>query len=200
MAQGDTLIDTSNRRKCKACGLYLNQLPIVDEQKKSNVFWVGLSSVLITDEDEKQPLSPFTKSGALINTIEEPFRDEISFYKTNVVKCLPLTNNKIRYPQKHEMEKCYPNLIDEIEALKPSIIFLLGKQVATFVLGQHSQKILTLNESFEYESYLINNVIYVPVHHPSFILIYKRKYIDNYINGITSFFEDILVTSYAMQI
>ena len=97
-------IDTG-RRRCKACGLYLNQLPVLDKGKKSNVFWVGLSSVLITDEDEKIPLSPFTKTGALISQIEDPFRNDISFYKTNVVKCLPLMNNKIRYPLKHEMEK-----------------------------------------------------------------------------------------------
>ena len=72
------------------------------------------------------PLSPFTKTGTLISQIEEPFRNDIPFYKTNVVKCLPLMNDKIRYPLKHEMEKCYPNLVDEIAILNPSVIFLLG--------------------------------------------------------------------------
>ena len=114
---GNKIHINTNRRRCKACGLYLNQPPVLDKSKRSNVFWVGLSSVLITDEDEKMPLSPFTKTGALISQIEEPFRNDISFYKTNVVKCLPLINDKIRYPLKHEMEKCYPNLVDEIEFL-----------------------------------------------------------------------------------
>lgn len=144
-------------------------------------------------EEEKQPLSPYTRSGALINEIEKPYIEDISFYKTNVVKCLPLANNKIRYPLKHEMEKCYPNLVDEIEALKPSMIFLLGKQVATFVLGKQSLGSFSLNDNFEYDSYTINNILYVPVHHPSFILVYRRKYIENYIKGIYSFFEEILV-------
>ena len=77
-----SLIDTSRRKKCKACGLYLNQLPVLDKQKKSNIFWVGLSSVLITEEEKIQPLSPYTRSGALINEIERSFTDDISFYKT----------------------------------------------------------------------------------------------------------------------
>jgi len=187
-------IDTS-RRKCKACGLYLNQLPVLDESKKSNIFWVGLSSVLITDEDEKIPLSPHTKSGALISKIEEPFLNDIIFYKTNVVKCLPLINDKIRYPLKHEMEKCYPNLIYEIETLKPTIIFLLGKQVSQFILAKHSLNEFALKDDFNYDSYLINDIIYVPVHHPSFILVYKRKFIENYIQGISSFFEEITVVN-----
>lgn len=191
-SDGNITIDT-NRRKCKTCGLYLNQLPILDKYKKASVFWVGLSSVLITDEEEKIPLSPHTKSGALIRQIENPYRDEISFYKTNVVKCLPLNNNKIRYPLKHEMEKCYPNLVDEIEILKPSIIFLLGKQVAQFVLGKHSHNSFSLDENFNYQSFIIDDIIYVPVHHPSFILVYRRKFIENYISGISSFFQELMV-------
>jgi uracil-DNA glycosylase len=185
-------IDTSTRKRCKACGLYLNQYPIIDKQKKSSVFWVGLSSVLISEDDEKIPLSPYTKSGSLISKIEEPFLNDISFYKTNVVKCLPLLNNKIRYPLKHEMEKCYPNLLDEIETLKPKTIFLLGKQVAQFVLEKHSITSFLFNEQFNYEPFIINDISYVPVHHPSFILVYRRKYIDNYILGITSLFQEAL--------
>ena len=184
------LHDSTKRRKCEACGLFLNQLPVYDKSKKAHVFWVGLSSVLIT-EDVKVPLSPNTRTGALIEQIETPFREDISFYKTNVVKCLPLSNNKIRYPLKHEMEKCYPNLQDEIEALKPSVIFLLGKQVANFVLGKHSAKILKLDENFDYEAIEIDGVHYVPVHHPSFIQVYRRKKVDFYIEGISKIFDMI---------
>ncbi len=91
------------------------------------------------------------------------------------------------------MEKCYPNLADEIEILKPSIIFLLGKQVAQFVLGKHSHNSFSLDENFNYQSFIIDEIIYVPVHHPSFILIYRRKFIENYINGISSFFQELMV-------
>ena len=52
-AGGNKIYIDTDRRRCNACGLYLNQLPVLDKSKRSNVFWVGLSSVLITDEDEK---------------------------------------------------------------------------------------------------------------------------------------------------
>jgi DNA polymerase len=195
MASDCSIIDTKNRRKCKACGLYLNQLPVLDKRKSSSVFWVGLSSVLITEENYRIPLSPITKSGALIQRIEDPYRKDISFYKTNVVKCLPLSNDKIRYPLKHEMEKCYPNLVDEIDTLKPKTIFLLGKQVAQFVLYKHSITSFYLNAHFHYESFIIEGINYVPIHHPSFILVYRRSYIDHYVNGISTFFNKIPVNN-----
>jgi DNA polymerase len=188
MPTDNSIVATKNKRKCKACGLYLNQLPISDNRKASSIFWVGLSSVLITGTDEQIPLSPHTKSGALISSIEEPYLNDISFYKTNIVKCLPLINDKIRYPLKHEMEKCFPNLTDEIEELKPKTIFLLGKQVAKFVLMKNSIHSFSLDEGYNYKSYNVNGINYVPVHHPSYILVYRRKYMNNYIDGITSLF------------
>jgi len=114
---------------CKSCGLYLNQLPVLDNKKTANIFWVGLSAVQFNEEEEKRPLSSNTRSGALIEEIERPFTNEISFYKTNIVKCLPLKENKIRYPLEHEMEKCFPNFEIELAEQNPSIVFLLGKQV-----------------------------------------------------------------------
>jgi uracil-DNA glycosylase len=187
--------DISNlneRRKCTACGLHLNQLPAFDEQKLSSVFWVGLSAVQFSNDEEKIPLSPYTRSGALIRSIEHPYSDLISFYKTNVVKCLPLTNDKIRYPVINEMEKCYPNLQYEITVLKPSLIFLLGRQVGAFVLGKLSKSLSSLNNEFIYNSYSIDGITYVPIHHPSYVLVYKRKDIQTYISSIQSLFESQL--------
>lgn len=159
------------------------------------MFWVGLSSVLITESDKRSPLSPYTKSGALLNKIEAAFINDISFYKTNLVKCLPLSHDKIRYPSKMEMEKCYPNLADELDTLKPKIIFLLGKQVAKFVLDKNAIKTFTFDDSFNYESFIINDICYVPVHHPSYILVYRSKLVESYITGITSFFHEMLIPS-----
>lgn len=185
--KAEYFIDTSRRIKCKACGLHLNQLPVVDKKKIASVFWVGLSSVLIPDNEERIPLSPHTRSGALIKEIEKPFEKNVSFYRTNVVKCLPLdTEDKIRYPFKHEMEKCYPNLEAEIEALNPNLIFLLGKQVGTFVFRKLNINEIQLREDFIYDSVEVNNIRYVVVHHPSYILVYKRKFINDYMNGIGS--------------
>jgi DNA polymerase len=183
--------DSTKSRVCKACGLYLNQLPVFDEQKTSSVFWVGLSSVLMGINDVRLPLAPSTRTGSLIERIENDYKQELSFYKTNIVKCLPLENEKIRYPKKHEMQKCYPNLVEEIEHLRPTLVFLLGKQVATFILEQHSTKIVSLSNSFDYTSFQIGKVTYIPIHHPSFILVYKRKNIEDYIRGVDAFLQQI---------
>ncbi len=92
------------------------------------------------------------------------------------------------------MEKCYPNLEDEIENLNPSIIFLLGKQVANFVLKKHSIRSFAFEEDFTYNSYDIDGIEFVPVHHPSYVLVYRRRNIESYVKSISSFLIDILAT------
>jgi uracil-DNA glycosylase len=185
--------DFEKVRKCRACDLYLNQFPVLDITKSSNVFWVGLSSVMFTEEEIKLPLSPNTRSGSLIHEIEEPFQDTVSFYKTNIVKCLPLLNDKIRYPSKREIEKCYPNLLDEIKELKPKIVFLLGKIVSDYVLNEIFIKSYLLDDTFNYQSYLHEGIVYIPIHHPSFILVYRRKQVVDYINGISNHLRNLLI-------
>lgn len=175
------------RKVCKACGLYLNQLPVLDFLKHSHIFWVGLSAVQFDEGIEHLPLSPSTRTGALISTIEDDLKSEISFYKTNLVKCVPLKGDgKIRYPIETEMEKCYPNFQFELETLNPTVVFLLGKQVATFVLKKMGVRDFYLSDDFKYKTIEINNIFFVPVHHPSFILVYKRKQLHNYIRNIQS--------------
>ena len=171
---------------CRACGLYLNQFPVLDKTDHSHIFWVGLSAVQFQEGIEQLPLSPSTRSGLLIESIEEPLRKEMSFYKTNIVKCLPLKEGKIRYPLEHEMEKCFPNFELELNVLEPSIVFLLGKQVASFVMKKMGIGEFTLSEDFKYKSFEIGNTIFIPIHHPSYILVYKRKNMDCYIKSLQS--------------
>ena len=173
---------------CKACGLYLNQAPVLDKQKSSSVFWVGLSAVIFEDGQEKLPLSPLTASGALIHRIEAPFISDISFYKTNIVKCVPLNNNKIRYPLEHEMQKCFPNFQFELEQLSPNTVFLLGKQVSDFVLKKLAKCKPSFSDDFMYETYSVDGINFIPIHHPSYILVYKRKQLDKYINNVQELF------------
>ena len=153
------------------------------------MFWVGLSAVAFSEDEEKLPLSPFTRSGALIAEIEKTSRKDLIFYKTNLVKCLPLKKDKIRYPLQHEMEKCYPNLELEIKELSPSIVFLLGKQVASFVFDKLGGKDVVFSETFRYKGLTVNGVTYVPVHHPSYILVYKRMQLGKYKKNIQAFFD-----------
>ncbi|MDX2046612.1 MAG: uracil-DNA glycosylase family protein [Chitinophagaceae bacterium] len=177
-------IQPCTNKVCKACGLYLNQLPVFDVANKSHIFWVGLSAVQFDESIERLPLSPNTKSGALINEIEKPLRENISFYKTNIVKCLPLKDGKIRYPLEHEMEKCFPNFEHEINELSPSIVFLLGKQVATFVLKKMGIDDFILSDDFKYDVFEFGETLFIPVHHPSFILVYKRKFLNKYTSAL----------------
>jgi DNA polymerase len=177
------------RKKCKACGLYLNQLPLFDNYKQSQIFWLGLSAVQVDDVKTTTPLSSETASGNLISMIEKPYLRRLRFYKTNLVKCLPLKNERIRYPIQNEMEKCFPNFESEIKELKPTIVFLLGKQVSNFIAKKYSIKLGTLSKNFKYESFVVNGITFIPIHHPSYMLVYKRKHLKKYISQIQFLFS-----------
>lgn len=83
------------------------------------------------------------------------------------------------------MEKCFHNLEAEIEVLQPSVIFLLGKQVSDFVISKFLGKTPELDGNFNYDSIQFQNIHLVPIHHPSYILVYKRKHLKNYMEGIS---------------
>ena len=85
--------DISKIKDCRRCSLYKNQLPLLDNIKDIDVMWVGLSAKEVNDIDKNIPLENNTNSGRIIEKIENNF-DGISFYKTNLVKCLPLDSNK----------------------------------------------------------------------------------------------------------
>lgn len=171
-------------KMCSNCDLCKNQLPLLDEVKKCQVCWVGLSAKMIKNADER-PLSPSTNSGKLICNVEENFCG-ISTYKTNLVKCVPLDERqKLRYPNKKEIESCIPNLEDEIRELFPRIVFLLGDKVSTAISKQFN---IEFNEwdGFTYAYTEFNGTYYVPIHHPSYIYVYKRKHVQSYVDGISA--------------
>lgn len=185
MKASKSQINPKKSSQCRSCGLYINQFPLSDTKKKADVFWVGLSAVQIDEDEEyKIPLSPSTKSGKLIQDIELASKHDVSFFKTNLVKCLPLNEDKIRYPERIEMNKCYPNLEAELDKYKPKIVFLLGRLVADFTLKKYGLKLGGLGSDFSYKEYKVGDITFVPIHHPSYILIYKRKFIQQYIQGV----------------
>lgn len=155
--------DISKIKDCRRCSLYKNQLPLLDNIKDIDVMWVGLSAKEDNGIDKNIPLENNTNSGRIIEKIENNF-DDISFYKTNLVKCLPLdSNEKLRYPTKKEIDMCINNLLYEISYFKPRVIFLLGNKVSSYV-----EKYLKNN------NILINSKI-ITIYHPSYIWIYKKK-------------------------
>lgn len=156
---------------CNKCNLCKNQKPLLDNKTDCDVMWVGLSAKKVSNVIESIPLSNDTNSGKIIELIENKLPN-INFYKTNLVKCVPLNENlKLRYPTNNEMNFCINNLIYEIEILKPKIIFILGKKSYDFI-----------NKYF-FEN-KIDRAKLVYIEHPSYIYVYKRKYIDDYINKV----------------
>lgn len=128
---------------------------------------------MVVNGEESLSLARNANTGKILETIELELK-EYSFYKTNLVKCLPLdSNKKLRYPTKKEIDMCINNLLCEISYFKPRVIFLLGNKVSSYV-----EKYLKNN------NILINSKI-ITIYHPSYIWIYKKKELDKYIEDIT---------------
>lgn len=176
--------------KCQKCDLCKNQLPLLDYVKECSVFFVGLSAKKIILGNDK-PLSSSTISGAILHDLEKDCTG-IKIYKTNLVKCLPLDNfGKLRYPSKKEINLCIPNLCMEIDTLSPQIIFLLGNKV-TNAVGEYYSLSLKKWYQFNYTATKYKKTFFVPIHHPSYIYVYKRKQINEYIKGIKKIIKQIL--------
>lgn len=160
--------------KCTKCPLYLNQSPLLDKVKKADNMWVGLSAKKVDDVKEIIQLDIDTNTGVIIRKIEDKL-DNYTFYKTNLVKCLPLdSNNKLRYPNDMEINACIGNLIKESDYVKPKIIFLLGRKVYKYVTKYINKHDFDRNINIYY------------IEHPSYIYVYKRKYIDDYVNKVVN--------------
>jgi DNA polymerase len=175
---------------CHNCNLYHNQPPLLDNLKKAQVFWIGLSAVKVSDANREIPLSSKTNTGKLISHVEA-INKNISYYKSNLVKCLPLEKNKLRYPKVHEMERCLNNLKLEIKKTKPRVVFLLGKVVSDFIMNVEKTVVPFLDETFNYQAHKINNIYYIPIHHPSYILVYKRKFLEKYKSKISNLLANL---------
>jgi DNA polymerase len=177
---------------CKKCPLYKNQGPLLDIQKYCDVMWIGLSAKKTESLiDDNIPLSSTTKSGQLIEQIESCFKD-VSTYKTNLVKCLPLDGQgKLRYPTKEEVSICVNHIKYEIELLKPRIVIMLGQQV-TDAITKHFGISINKYIDFDYTYEKQNGVYFVSVQHPSYISVYKRQYISNYKSAISRLVHELI--------
>ncbi|QQS59154.1 hypothetical protein IPN35_06255 [Candidatus Peregrinibacteria bacterium] len=171
-------------KNCKTCSLHKNQLPTLDPRRSADIFWLGISAKLY-DGDAQSPLSSQTLTGSIIQRIENSL-PQLNFYSTNLVKCPPLNEKgKLRKPNTDEIDACLNNFIIERDTLKPRIIFLLGKLVAKKVLNVIQENCdIKLDNIFQYHFAIHDKTIYVPIHHPSYIGVYKRKDVESYISSI----------------
>ena len=127
----------------------------------------------------------------VLQKIEEHCKG-IVFYKTNLVKCLPLSEQqKLRYPTWQEIDCCYENLIKEIQEMSPKIVFLLGEKVYSSV-GRHLKIKFKKWDEFRYGYVKHEGIYYVPIQHPSYIYVYKRKQLENYIEGVVQIIKESL--------
>lgn len=166
-------------KRCKNCNLCLNQPPLIDKKEKCDVMWIGLSAKKVENIENDYPLSENTNSGKIIKEVETMLPN-IKYYKTNLVKCLPLDENgKLRYPSTEEMNACINNLIKEIEYLKPKIVFLLGNNVTQFIDSYIKKNNIKINTNLK------------KVAHPSYIYVYKRKNKQEYINMLINHINNI---------
>ena len=166
-------------RSCTRCALHQHQSPLLEQEipPTVEVMWVGLSAKLVTGLFEG-PLCRTTKTGQVLERVEEHF-PQTSFYRTNLVKCPPIKEGKLRYPNSGEMAACQSNLELEISRLQPKIIFLLGKLASTHVLTQFRK---TRTAVTWYQNYPTSGgVSLFPVPHPSYIAVYRSNQIEDYI-------------------
>ncbi|MCL2254878.1 MAG: uracil-DNA glycosylase family protein, partial [Lachnospiraceae bacterium] len=137
------------------------------------------------------PLSPSTNSGSLLCEVESKCTD-VPMYRTNLVKCAPLNESgKLRYPNRKEIDSCLPHLGFELEELAPQIVFLLGGKVIDAVSRYFSVEFEKWN-GFNYSYKKHDKLYFVPVHHPSYIYVYKRKMIDYYISGLEKMINQLI--------
>ena len=176
-------MDISN---CQICSLYKNQTPSINILKKSDVMIIGISSQKNKPDKIFSPLDPSTNSGKFIISLEKYLPNK-TFYKTNLTKCAPLNfQNKIRYPTSREINSCLPYLKQEIKITKPRIIIPLGKQATTF-FSKYFDITLKKYHPTEYQQIRI-----IPVDHPSYIMIYKRKQLEQYKKKIVNLIKQNL--------
>lgn len=154
---------------CTACPLYQNQAPLLDRTSTADIMWVGLSAKKVLNTQTAIPLDQDTATGNIIASIEE-LLPHYHFYKTNLVKCLPLDDQeKLRYPHSSECDACFANLIYERDILKPKLIILLGKKVGSFVAKKEGFDIQSLPADLGYVAVNHHHQQYLTIHHPSYI-------------------------------
>jgi DNA polymerase len=165
-------------------GIYANKT------NTPQVMWVGLSAKPKGSVCEVA-LSPTTRSGQLIQLVETNC-DGISTHKTNLVNFAPLDeHNKLRYPNTKEIDQCFPEFKKEMDSLDPKIVFLLGG-IVTKAISRHMNLPFENWEGYDYKFLESEGIIYIPIHHPSYIYVYKRKEVDDYVGNITKLIYSLI--------
>lgn len=166
--------------KCRECTLCDLQRPMTDYKTDADVIIVGMSAKIKKYEKEI-PLDSRTRSGKVVDELENIIKSyNMSLYRTNVVKGIPLDDyGKLRYPKKKEIERCFGNLMNEIEMISPKVIILLGDMVRNSVEDKWKIEIKKPTEEklpvLKYKDKYI-----ISMYHPSYLLRSKKRKENNY--------------------
>ena len=87
---------------------------------------------------------------------------------------------------------CFKNLLAEIAEVKPKVVILLGEKVCSAVEKKLNIKIKRWR-GFEYFATEYNGIWYLPVQHPSYIYVYKRKEVEKYVEKVAEAIVRIFV-------
>ena len=71
------------------------------------------------------------------------------------------------------------------------LFFLLGEKVYSSV-AENLKIEFEKWDGFEYHYKEYNGIYYVPIHHPSYIYVYKRKYMEAYIKSVEKIIKKLL--------
>lgn len=169
-------MDFNNIATCTNCELHKNQKALLDKPIHADIFWLGLSAKKVENINDSIPLNSDTNTGKIIKEIETRFSN-LSFYKSNLVKCLPLNGKKLRYPTQYEINACKQNFICELLCIRPKLVFCLGQKVF------NSIKDLSNLQEFSFCKF-------IHIEHPSYIYVYKRKFLNDYIEKVSNLIKN----------
>lgn len=149
---------------------------------KPLVYFVGLSA-----KPDCEHLALETRTGYIIEQIIHHL-PSVRIVKTNLVKNPPIDQaGNLRYPNPNEMKLGWNELQNETNQRLPDLLVTLGQQVSFFLRSQMGVQPVKpqLPSDFSYKSYLSqsrSNIL--SVHHPSFVFVYRRREIQNYVDNV----------------
>jgi DNA polymerase len=155
---------------------------------------VGLSA-----KPNCEHLAPETRTGYIIEQVINRL-PSVKIIKTNLVKTPPINQaGKLRYPYPNEMKLGWDELQNEInQEAYPILLVTLGQQVSSFLRCQMGVQPVKpkLPSDFSSKSYLSQSTSYIlSIHHPSFVFVYRRKYIEQYIENVVLSISTLLFDS-----
>ncbi len=149
--------------ECTACPLHQSRTRTVPGKGNINapdIMFIGEAP----GADEDAQGEPFVGAAGQFLTkmiIAMGYRREDVFI-ANICKCRPPNN---RTPHTEEMQKCLPFLQEQIRAVRPKVLFLLGNTAIKGVLGGSGMR-------GQWDRF--NNIPVMSTYHPSYIIRFER--------------------------